>query len=73
MVFLSFSNFKGGFNKAKFLKEIGKSEYINTNYVRFLYNASQLEFGDETKIEEKFRDHLPNPVLTVIDTYGHPL
>ena len=57
----------------KFLKEIGKSEYINTNYTRFIYNSSQLEFGDETKIEEKFRDHLPNPVLTVIDTYGHPL
>ena len=57
-----------------FLKEKGRSEYINTDFVKFIYNASVLEFGDKTKIEIYFRNCIPaTPNIFVIDTYNHPL
>ena len=58
----------------RYLKEIGKSDFINTDNVVFLYNAVPLKFGDNTKIEFFFRYCLPHPpTLTVSDTYGHSL
>ena len=54
-----------------FLKEIGRSEYINTNCVRFIHSGSSLEYGDKTKIEIYFKNciTLP-PMILVLDTYN---
>ena len=57
-----------------YLNKIGRSEYINTDFVRFIYNASALKFGDETKIEKYFEHCIPHPpTIIVYDTYNHPL
>ena len=53
----------------RYLKEIGKSDFINKDNVVFLYNALSLKFGDETKIEIFFRNCLPHPPnITVYET-----
>ena len=52
----------------RYLVEIGKPEYINTDYISFIFNAQFLKFGDTTKIEKYFCSSLPHPpIITVVE------
>ena len=55
----------------KFLKSIGKPEFINKEGVKYICNTnglSSLKFGDETKIEDYFIDK-NNNIIIVSDTF----
>ena len=59
----------------KFLRSIGKPEFINKEGVNYICNTnglSSLKFGDETKIEDYFIDK-NNNIITVSDTFHCPL
>ena len=52
----------------KYLKRVGRPDLIgdNTNKICFLYNATQLRFGDKTKVEAFFKN-VNNPKVVVND------
>ena len=63
----------------KFLRSIGKPEFINKEDVNYICNTGtiygppySLKFGDETKIEDYFIDK-NNNIITVSDTFHCPL
>jgi len=55
-----------------YLKEVGKNDLIKTKKVSFIFNASNLKFGDKTKIENYFRYYLPNPIVPIIVCESFP-
>ena len=52
----------------KYLKKVGRPELIrdNTNKICFLFNATQLKFGNKTKVEVFFKN-INNPKVVVND------
>ena len=52
----------------KYLKRVGRPELINdnTNKICFLFNATQLKFGNKTKVEVFFKN-INNPKVVVND------
>ena len=53
----------------KYLDQVGKSDLVNSDQISFLYNAAQLKFGDNTKIENFFKNMI-NPKVVVNDTHN---
>ena len=54
----------------KYLESVGKSELFGQNdKVNFLFNANKIEFNDNTKVEDKFRN-IQLPKIVVNDTQG---
>ena len=51
----------------KYLNAVGKPELANSDKISFLFNASKLTFGDQTKIENFFKNVM-NPKVVVNDT-----
>ena len=53
---------------SKYLNRVGRPELIGdtTNKICFLYNAAQLKFGDQTKVENFFKN-VNNPKVVVND------
>ena len=54
---------------AQYLNRVGRPELIGNlqNKICFLYNAKQLNFGDQTKVEEFFKN-IVMPKIVVNDT-----
>ena len=50
----------------KYLNTVKRPDLINTSKMCFLFNASQLKFGDKTKVEDFFKG-LSNPKVIVND------
>ena len=52
----------------KYLKRVGRPDLINdnSNKICFLFNATKLKFGDNTPIEQFFKN-APNPKVVVND------
>ena len=53
----------------KYLKRVNRSDLINVKgdkKICFLFNASQLKFGDQTKVEDFFKN-ITNPKVVVND------
>ena len=48
----------------KYLHRVNKPELINSEKICFLFNASQLKFGDKTKIEDFFKGN-SSPTIIV--------
>ena len=51
----------------KYLNLVNKSELVNSNKISFLFNAAKLSFGDNTKVEDFFKN-ITNPKVVVNDT-----
>ena len=51
----------------KYLNAVGKPDLVNSDKISFLFNASKLEFGNNTKIENFFKNVM-NPKVVVNDT-----
>lgn len=53
---------------SKYLNRVGRPELIGdtTNKICFLFNAAQLKFGDQTKVENFFKN-VNNPKVVVND------
>ena len=51
----------------KYLNAVGKPDLINSDKISFLFNAQKLSYGDETKIENFFKN-ITNPKVVVNDT-----
>ena len=50
----------------KYLKRTNRSDLEKSNNISFLFNARRLKFGDQTKIEDFFKD-ITNPKVVVND------
>ena len=51
----------------KYLNAVGKPDLVNSDKISFLFNAAKLQFGDNTKIENFFKNVM-NPKVVVNDT-----
>ena len=51
----------------KYLEVIGKQNLVNSDKISFLYNAAKLKFGDNTPLQNFFRN-IVNPKVVVNDT-----
>ena len=51
----------------KYLNAVGKPDLVNSDKISFLFNAAKLEFGNNTKIENFFKNVM-NPKVVVNDT-----
>ena len=51
----------------KYLEVIGKSNLVNSDKISFLYNAAKLKFGDDTLLQNFFKN-ISNPKVVVNDT-----
>ena len=51
----------------KYLNAVGKPDLVNSDKISFLFNAAKLEFGNQTKIENFFKNVM-NPKVVVNDT-----
>ena len=51
----------------KYLNSIGKPELVNSDQISFLFNASKLQFGDNTTVGTYFKNNI-NPKIVVNDT-----
>ena len=50
----------------KYLKSIGKTEYINmNNKIQFIHRATTLKFGDNRKIEEILVSSVGENILVI--------
>ena len=51
----------------KYLNLVNKPDLVNSNKISFLFNAAKLSFGDQTKVENFFKN-ITNPKVIVNDT-----